>query len=306
MGLWTGGADTIRTTVIGSHPVAGEGLEAVRNAVLDQLEAGVDLISDGQTRKDMVSYFADHIQGFKVEEGRSYIVGKIRPPEETPVLGDLAFAKGVAGDRAEVKAIITGPVTMAFFSELTPTAPYRGFRDESLYKDLGEALAIEAELLQRGGFLNIQFDEPSFSIGAPMTLAKKALEICLSGLRGTKALHVCGNLRGAFKEIAGIDGLDVLNFAFKDSLSNFDTVDRKLLEDHSKRVGVGCVSSTENTVEDVTTIKGIMKKALERFGPDSIAWVNPDCGLRELERETVRAKLKHMVIARKEMESDFG
>lgn len=295
----------IRTTVIGSHPVVGEGLDAIRTAVSDQLEAGIEIISDGQTRKDMVAYFADHIPGFKVEGGRSYIVGRIRPPEETPILDDLLFAKGLAGERAEVKAIVTGPVTMAFFSELTATAPYRGFRDEALYTDMGEALAIEAELIQRGGFLNLQFDEPSFSIGAPMTLSKKALETCLLGLRGTKALHVCGNLRGAFKDIVAIDGLDVLNFAFKDSLSNFDTVDRRLLEDHSKRVGVGCVSSSENTVEDVATIKGIMKRALDLLGPENIAWVHPDCGLRGLEIEAVRAKLKNMAVAKKEMESDF-
>lgn len=295
----------IKTTVIGSHPVVGEGLGAVETAVKDQIEAGIDIISDGQTRTDMVSYYADHIPGFKVEGGRCYIVGKIKPPEETPVPEDLLFAKRLAGGKAEVKAIVTGPVTMVFFSELAPSAPYKGFRDEVLFRDVSEALAMEAELIQKKGFFNFQFDEPSFSIGAPMALARDALERTVASVKGTKALHVCGNLRRSFKEIVPIEGIDVLSFAFKDSVSNFDTVDRKLLEDYSKRLGVGCVSSTENSVEDVDAVKGVIRKALVLYGPEGIAWVHPDCGMRALEREAVRSKLKNIVEAVKGMEAEL-
>lgn len=296
----------IRTTVIGSHPLVGEGTEAVKAAVADQLEAGVEIISDGQTRKDMIAYFADHIPGFKVEDGRSFIVSKIKPPDETPLLTDLLLAKEMAKGKAEVKVMITGPVTMAFFSELTPDAPYKGFRDEDLYRDLGEALAIEAELVQKEGFNNIQFDEPSFSIGAPMATAKRVLKETVSDLKGTKALHVCGNLSRSFNDIVEIEGLDVMNLAFKDSVSNFDSVQRKLLEDNSKKLGLGCVSSSENAVEDIKTIKGIIERALELYGQDNIAWVHPDCGLKSLEREAVQMKLKNMVIAKNEMQEERG
>lgn len=296
----------IKTTVIGSHPVVGEGIDAVKAAVMDQLDAGVEIISDGQTRKDMIAYFADHIPGFKVEDGRSFIAGKIKPPEETPLLGDLHLTRELAKGKAEMKVMITGPVTMAFFSELMPTAPYKGFRDEALYRDLGEALAIEAELIQREGFSNFQIDEPSFSIGAPMALAKKVLKETVSDLKGTKALHVCGNLSRTFKEIVEIEGLDVLNFAFKDSVSNFDAVQRRLLEDNSKKVGIGCVSSSENKVEDISTIKGLVERALELYGPDNIAWIHPDCGLKSLEREAVREKLRNIVTAKKEMEDELS
>lgn len=295
----------IKTTVIGSHPVVGEGVEAIKTAVNDQLEAGIDIISDGQTRKDMVAYYADHIPGFKLEDGRSYIVGKIRPPEETPVPKDLLFVKNLAKERGEVKAIITGPVTMVFFSELSPTAPYKGFRDEALYRDVSEALAMEAELTQKAGFFKFQIDEPSFSIGAPMSLAKEALERTVAGIKGVKALHVCGNLKRSFADIVKIEGFDVLSLAFKDSVSNFDTVERRLLEDYSKKLGVGCVSSTENRVEEVNTITGVVRRALDVYGVDNMAWIHPDCGLRSLEREAVRSKLKNMVQALKGMEAEL-
>jgi 5-methyltetrahydropteroyltriglutamate--homocysteine methyltransferase len=295
----------IRTTVIGSHPVVGEGVEAIKKAVNDQLEAGINIISDGQTRKDMVAYYADHIPGFKVEEGRSYIVGKVSSPEETPVPKDLLFVKKMAGDRAEVKSVITGPVTMVFFSELGPSAPYKGFRDEALYRDVSEALAMEAELTQKEGLFKLQIDEPSFSIGAPMSLAKEALERTIAGIKGIKALHVCGNLKRSFTDIVKIEGFDVLSFAFKDSVSNFDTVQRRLLEDYSKKLGVGCVSSSENKVEEVDTIRGVVQRALDVYGVDNIAWIHPDCGLRSLEREAVKSKLKNMVLALNGMESEL-
>jgi 5-methyltetrahydropteroyltriglutamate--homocysteine methyltransferase len=296
----------MRTTVIGSHPVAGEGEEALRAAVEDQVDAGIEIISDGQTRKDMVAYFADHIPGFSVEDGRSCIVGKIKPPDATPVLKDLLLAKKLAKERSEVKAVITGPVTMVFFSELTPTAPYRGFRDENLYRDMSEALAVEAELIHKRGFNTFQFDEPSFSIGAPMALAKEALESTVSDLKGKKALHVCGNLKRSFKDIVEIEGLNVLSFAFKDSVSNFDTVERRLLRDNSKKLGVGCVSSTEGSAEGVEEILATIRKAAGAFGLENLEWVHPDCGMRSLERESARTKLRNMVEAVRKLREEMA
>ena len=294
----------IKSTVIGSYPVVGEGTDAIKAAVQDQLEAGIDIISDGQTRKDMLSYYADHIQGFKIEDGRSYIVGKIKPPESTPITQDLMLAKDVAGSKAEVKAVVTGPVTMVFFSELTPSAPYNGFRDQTLYSDISEALAIEGELIQKAGIENIQFDEPSFSIGAPMAIAKKSLETTVEDLKGVKSLHVCGNLKRSFSQIVEINGIDVLSFAFKDNVSNFDTVDKRLLQDNSKKLGVGCLSSSQSAIEDVELIKDVVKRALDTYGQDNLAWIHPDCGLRTLERAAAKSKLKNMVLALRTMESD--
>jgi 5-methyltetrahydropteroyltriglutamate--homocysteine methyltransferase len=295
----------MRTTVIGSHPVVGEAEEALVAAVKDQVDAGIEIISDGQTRMDMVAYFANHIPGFSVEDGRCCIVGRIKPPEATPVLEDLLLAKKLAKERSEVKAVITGPVTMIFFSELASSAPYMGFRDEALYGDMSEALAVEADIIKKGGFNIFQFDEPSFSIGAPMALAKEALEATLSDLKGTKALHVCGNLKRSFKDIVGIEGLNILSFAFKDSVSNFDTVERRLLRDNSKKLGVGCVSSTEGSAEGVEEILATLRKAIGEYGAENIEWVHPDCGMRSLERESARLKLTNMVEAVRKLREEM-
>ncbi|MBC7120385.1 MAG: hypothetical protein H5T33_02210 [Candidatus Methanosuratus sp.] len=295
----------IKTTVIGSHPVTGSGIDAIECAVRDQIGAGIDIISDGQTRKDMVAYFADHIPGFKVEEGRTTITGKISPPEETPIVRDLIHAKRLSAGVCEVKAIITGPVTMAFFSELAPSVPYSGFRDEKLYNDIAEALAVEAEMINRSGFTIFQFDEPSFSIGAPMNLAKKALETAAASVKGTKALHVCGNLKRAFSEIVRIEGIDILSFAFKDNPGNFDAVEKRALEEYGKKLGAGCVSSTENEVEEKDAIRQLLDKILTAYDPENVGWIHPDCGLRALDREVATGKLRQMVRTIRELEAEW-
>lgn len=295
----------IKTTVIGSHPVTGSGLEAIESAVRDQIGAGIEIISDGQTRKDMVAYFADHIPGFEINDGRTMITGKVSPPEDTPLVQDLIHAKRISSGTCEVKAIITGPVTMAFFSELTPSAPYSGFRDEKLYTDIGEALAVEAEIISKHGFTTFQFDEPSFSIGAPMDLAKRALEALTSNVKGVKALHVCGNLKRSFREIVRIEGIDILSLAFKDNPGNFDAVDRKAIVDHGKKLGAGCVSSMENRVEEKGAIRQLLDRLFAAYEPENIAWAHPDCGLRALDRAVAVGKLREMVKAVREAEAEM-
>lgn len=292
--------------MIGSYPVVGEGIKAIEIAVKDQLEAGIEIISDGQTRKDMVTYFSDHIPGFRVLNEKSEIIGKIKPPESTPILSDLIFAKNLAMNKAEIKGIITGPVTMIFFSELSPNAPYSGFRDPKLYEDVAEALSVEIEFYEKAGIKCFQIDEPSFSLGAPLDIGRRVLEVMLSGIKGEKALHVCGNLRRSFREIVKIDEVEILCASFKDFVSNFDTIERKIIEDYSKKLGFGCVSTMNATIDSVESIKRILKKGLEKYGRENIAWIHPDCGLRAFNRDIAFSKLKNMVIAVKEvLSSEF-
>ncbi|HPC28405.1 MAG TPA: hypothetical protein PKX17_06725, partial [Candidatus Methanomethylicus sp.] len=70
-------------------------------------------------------------------------------------------------------------------------------------------------------------------------------------------------------------------------------------------LGVGCVSSTEAAVEGEEDIKSTIRKAVEAFGQDNIAWVHPDCGLRSLERDSARGKLKAMVSALRGMQGEL-
>ena len=72
--------------------------EAIKNSVIAQLDAGVDIISDGQVRGDMVSIFTKYIPGMKIEDGNTVIVSKIRNPTQEISIKDMQYAKKVMSD----------------------------------------------------------------------------------------------------------------------------------------------------------------------------------------------------------------
>ena len=104
------------TTVLGSYPLSYNelGKDAIIRSVSDQIDAGIQLVSDGQTRYDMVEYFARAIEGY-CYAAKSFINGKIGRGSPEIFLEDLEIAKGMA---PHVKGIITGPVTLVFSSEI--------------------------------------------------------------------------------------------------------------------------------------------------------------------------------------------
>ena len=105
----------LATTVVGSYPVVkGGGFRslfdplhsAVETAVSDQISAGIDIISDGQVRGDMIGAFASKLPGVKGQE----IIGKVQPASVSITVGDTKYALSKA---PKVKGIITGPTTLA-------------------------------------------------------------------------------------------------------------------------------------------------------------------------------------------------
>ena len=295
------------TTVIGSYPAKPkEGdvdpfLHAIKIAVDDQLEAGIDLISDGQTRYDMIRYFTLHLPGFEVKGEKSYIINRILPSEEPFLINDIKWVKSYVGERAKVKGILTGPITLVFSTSIGKTSPYSGYRDEKLYMDVAEALAVEAERLEKAGVDAIQIDEPMYSVTPfPTDLAKKAVERIALSVKVPVALHVCGNIKKIFNTLLDFEGVSILSHAFAAYPENFEVVSRARLEDHGKKLGIGCVRTDVNRVEDFEHILRILRKAVVKLGIENIV-VHPDCGLRILDREVAKEKLKLMVKAARQI-----
>ncbi len=284
-------------TVIGSHPVNGlTGLAAIKNAVEQQLKAGVELISDGQTRRDMITYFTDHIPGFMIQDKQSKIVDKITPPDKSPILEDLVYAHSLLKKGCFLKAIITGPVTLVASAKIDKSSPYNGFLDQKLYVDLGEALKREAELLLKSGAAFLQIDEPFYSVGAPIELGALAIKIITEKVKVPVGLHVCGDIRKVFHKLVSIQGVNVLSLEFAASPSNFTVINRDDLDRYDKILGVGCVNTQSSSVESVNAIKMILAKASSILNSNNFI-VHPDCGLRLLSVEAAYNKLANMVEA---------
>ncbi|MDD1668077.1 MAG: methionine synthase [Methanomicrobiales archaeon] len=289
------------TTVVGSYPVVKSTSlrslmdplkSAVETAVADQLAAGIDIISDGQVRGDMITAFASRLPGVRGQQ----VVGKVLPPERPITVPDTKYA---LSKHPWVKGILTGPSTLAHSLQIaTPT--YRDRADLTL--DLAQALAYEARALQDAGVTLIQIDEPIFSTGAAdLAVGAQALQILTSLLQKPVMLHVCGGLVGVIDEILKmrVAGFD---FEFAGNDVNLQVLSGKDLGD--RFLGFGCVDSSDPVVEKVPVIKKRIQGGIEAFGPERLL-LDPDCGLRMLPRDAAFQKLKALVDATREARVEY-
>jgi len=287
----------LATTVVGSYPVVkGSGLRslfdpfhaAVETAVADQIGAGIDIISDGQVRGDMIGAFASKLPGIKGQD----VIGKIQPASGAITVTDTKYA---ISKFPKVKGIITGPSTLAHGLHIS-TPMYRN--KEELVLDLAAALIVEAKSLESAGVTLLQIDEPILSTGiADLATGKQAVEQIASSVRVPTCMHVCGNLANVLDEILKYN-VNVLDFEFSKNPSNLDVLSRRDLA--GRMLGYGCVDSSSDEIETVHEIKKRIEKGVEYFDP-KILLIDPDCGMRMRSRDTAYRKLKNMCDAAKEV-----
>jgi 5-methyltetrahydropteroyltriglutamate--homocysteine methyltransferase len=287
----------LATTVVGSYPVVkGGGLRslfdplhaAVEEAVADQIKAGIDIISDGQVRGDMIQVFASKLPGIKGQ----HVIGQVQPASGPITVGDTKYALTKA---PKVKGIITGPTTLAHGLHID-TPMYRN--KEELALDLAAALIPEAKALEAAGIALLQIDEPMFSTGmVDLEIGKQAIGRITAALHIPTCMHVCGNLGNVIDEILKFN-VNVLDFEFANNPANLDLLSRRDLT--GRMIGYGCVDSTTDHVESVAEIKKRIGKGIEIFDP-RIMLLDPDCGMRMRSREAAYHKLKNLADAAKEV-----
>ena len=272
--------------------------DAIKASVIAQLDAGVDIISDGQVRGDMVSIFTKYIPGMKIEEGNTVIVSKIRNPTQEITIKDLQYAKKVMKDYYNgsipegcgVKGIITGPNTIVHSSRIQSF--YKNKEDAII--DLAHSLKYEVDAIARKVKpVYIQVDEPFLSTGmVDMKTAKEAIDIIRDGLDVPLGMHVCGILSDAFKDIANFN-VDILDFEFAGNNVNLGVLEKNASLISNKKIGFGCVDSSVNEVDDISDIENLVTKAIEIVGKDNLI-LDPDCGLRRAPKDVAFKKLQLM------------
>ncbi len=290
----------IPTTVIGSFPVRLDGgryarayfdgapadapSESLRLAVEAQAEAGVDIVSDGQTRGDFVRIFAAAFRGVVLED-RPVVVGELEYAG-SGLAADLEAARRIIPEGVMLKGIVTGPYTLAKASE---DRHYGSVEDLAYAYAAG--LAREAEAL--GAVADyVQVDEPFFSVDFP-EYGRRLVEEVLSQVDCPTMLHVCGDVSGIFERLVEYK-VDFLEHEFAANPRLWDAVGDV---DFRQTLGVGVVRSDENRAESVKEIAGRMATALGHKDAGGLMF-NPDCGLRNLDPEVAMAKLRNMVAAR--------
>jgi len=293
---------------------------AIKAAVKDQELAGIDIVSDGELRRDNdVDYFLARIPGVHIPQRAKtdyfdyYDAEVTRPLPEGPLTGagagpgaEPGLGLGLADDFRFTRQLTQRPVKFSFTG---PFSLSRRIRDGAysapgdLVRALARRLNAEARELAAAGADFLQIDEP-FLAGYPehVELAVEAVNLVVEGVPATWALHVCYGNRYARPSWEGhydflfpavnaarVDQI-VLEFARK----GLD--DLRLIRQHQwdRWLGFGVIDVKSPQVETAEVVASRIRRALEYVPADRLM-VNPDCGLRHLAPEVAIAKLHAMV-----------
>jgi 5-methyltetrahydropteroyltriglutamate--homocysteine methyltransferase len=270
--------------------------EVTLEVIQEQVEAGVDIITDGQIRwEDDQTYFARCMDGFSIDgliryfDTNTYyrqplVEGPVRW-RETVVVADYEFA--ARQSPVPVKALVTGPYTLAALSA------------NHHYGSLGElVLALAAELrnevlaLERVGAPIIQVNEPAIlQQKEDFPLLRQALERMMDGVRAETHLYTWfGDIEGLYPQILELP-FAAIGLDFVKGLGNWDVIAR---EPFTKKLGLGVIDARNTKLESVEEIVGAVRRASAIVPPDMF-YVNPSCGLEYLPREAAQRKLARMV-----------
>ncbi|MDO5844003.1 MAG: methionine synthase, partial [Methanocorpusculum sp.] len=224
------------------------------------------------------------------------VVGKIGSADKPITVKDTKYA---LTQTKFVKGILTGACTLSYALEIA--APqYRNKEEVAL--DLANALHTEAKFLSEAGVTIIQVDEPILSTGAiSVDTAKECLKIIFDGVETTSCIHTCGVL-GSVADLWTKLPVDILDFEYSVSEENLTTLSRSEL--HGKKIGCGCVKSSDTKLESVEEIERRINSCVEAFGAENIL-IDPDCGLRMHTPENAFEKLSRMCQAAKRVREEL-
>ena len=279
---------------------------AIKAAVKDQELAGIDIVSDGELRRDNdVDYFLARLPGVHIPQRAKTDYFDYYDAEVTRPLPDGTHpGLELAADFRFIRQLTQRPVKFSFTGPFSLSRRIRdGAYDQpgNLVRALARRLNAEARELAEAGADFLQIDEP-FLAGYPehAELAVEAVNMVTDGVTATWALHVCYGNRYARPsweghydflfppvQAARVDQL-VLEFARK------GLEDLRLLHDWDRWLGFGVIDVKTSEVETPELVAERIRRALDYVPADRLM-INPDCGLRHLAPEVARAKLRAMV-----------
>ena len=290
--------------------VAPEFLDEAQNdatllAIRDQERAGLDIITDGEMRRESYSNrFATALDGLDLDNpaivlsrsGRPSpvprVVGKIRRKHPVEV-ADVKFLR--ANTARRIKMTVPGPFTMS------QQAQNDFYEDETeLALDYAAAANAEIKDLFAAGADVVQLDEP-YMQARPDKARKfglQALNRALEGVKGETVVHICFGYAAIIHQrptgysfLPELAGCPAHGISIETAQSSLDcAVLEKLPE---KRIILGVLDLSTPKVETPEQVAQRIRRALPHCPVERII-VAPDCGLKYLPRESAFGKIKAM------------
>src|SRR5256886_11219481 len=264
--------------------------DATRLAIHDQEAVGLDIVTDGEIRRESYSNrFATALEGIDVDNPGTAldrsghpnpvpcIVGPIRRRRPVEV-EDVRFLR--AHTTRPIKMTVPGPFTL---SQQAQNDYYPS--EEAAAMAYATAVNEEIRDLFAAGADIVQIDEPYMQARPEKAreYGLKALNRALDGISGTTAVHICFGYAAiiharpsGYSFLPEFAGSPVKQVSIETAQSNLDTAVLKTLP--GKKIMVGCIDLSDMTVETPEKVAQRLRKALEYVKPED-AIVAPDCGL---------------------------
>ena len=272
-------------------------------AIRDMERAGIDIITDGEIRRESYSNrFATALSGIDLDNpatisGRTggsmtvpRIVGPIRRVRSVEVR-DVEYLRRNT-DRM-TKITLPGPFTM---SRQAKNEFYKA--EEELVMDYAAAVNAEARDLKAAGADVIQIDEPWLQARPEEArrFAVPAINRALDGIPGATALHLCfgyayvaRNKPNTYSFLSELTATVAEQVSIEAAQPNLDLADLDRLD--GKTVIFGVISMGDPEPESPQTVAARIRRALEHLPPERLIPA-PDCGMKYIPRDLAFAKLK--------------
>lgn len=285
--------------------------DALRVALQEQHQAGVDIVSDGeQTRQHFVTTFIEHLNGVDFENRKTVTIRNRYEASVPSVIGPVSRSKPVFVEDAKflrsqtkqpIKWALPGPMTMidTLYDEHYQSR-------EQLAWEFAKILNQEAKELEAAGVDIIQFDEPAFNVffDEVNDWGIKCLERAIEGLKCETAVHICYGYgikaNTDWKQTLGSEWRQYEEVFPKLQKSNIDIIS---LECHNsrvpiellalirgKKVMVGAIDVASNEIETPEEVAQTLREALKYVDADKL-YPCTNCGMAPLPRQIANAKL---------------
>jgi 5-methyltetrahydropteroyltriglutamate--homocysteine methyltransferase len=284
--------------------------DATVQAVRAQEAAGLDIVSDGEIRRESYfNRFANALGGIDIDnpaevEGRNKtrqivprVVGEIRRNRPVQVR-DVEHLRAITDK--PIKITVPGPFTMM---RLAKDEHYGDKR--ALLMAYAKAVNEELHDLKRAGADIVQLDEPfveSF-VAEAEELAIDGINRSLEGIEGTTVVHLCFGYGhyvkvekpNRYNFLAPLNACRATQISIEAAQPRLDPAMLDLLPD--KQVMYGVLDLKDHAVETPEIVAARLRRALGHIAPERLV-VAPDCGMKYLPRDVAYAKLRAMVKGR--------
>jgi 5-methyltetrahydropteroyltriglutamate--homocysteine methyltransferase len=291
--------------------------DATRLAIRAQEEAGLDVVTDGEIRRESYSNrFATALEGVDIDNPGTAldrsghpnpvprIVGPVRRRHPVEV-DDVRFLR--AHTRRTIKMTVPGPFTMSQQAQ-------NDYYPTEAAAAMDYALAVNEEIrdLFAAGADIVQIDEPYMQARPDKArqFGLAALDRALAGVTGTTAVHICFGYAAIIHQrpsgysfLPELAGCPVRQVSIETAQAKLDCAVLATLA--GKQIMVGCLDLSDPAVETPETVVARVKRALPYVRAEDVI-LAPDCGMKYLPRDVADGKMAAMVAAARMLRAELA